>query len=55
MFDSVAYSRRNGSDLRYARIQLSSAVILANGDLAERLANAPDPFWCHVRDALGAL
>jgi hypothetical protein len=57
---SVRPSRELGVAVRpvdqtITRIQLESAVILASyGGLAERLEDAPEPFWRHVRDALRA-
>jgi hypothetical protein len=34
------------------RLKLSAAILLADKSLADRLADAPEPFWRHVREAL---
>ena len=54
-FRAVAFDRHEGlsEPIRYTRIQIESAVILASyGGLAEGLADSPEPFWQHVRDGL---
>jgi hypothetical protein len=33
-------------------VSAGSAVFLAHADLAERLSDAPEPFWQHVREAI---
>jgi hypothetical protein len=44
--------RREGEDPWLARIELSTAVIQAHESVAEQLADSPEPFWRHVREAL---
>jgi hypothetical protein len=49
----VVYDRSDGDHpSTFTRIQIESAVILADGALADWLAEAPEPFWRHVRDAV---
>jgi hypothetical protein len=52
VFRDVAYSRQRGEDPWLARHVLSAAIMLADESLADRLADAPEPFWQHVREAL---
>jgi hypothetical protein len=54
VFRSFAYGRQLGGDQWLARSQLRAAVILASPSLAEQLAEAPEPFWRHVREAVRA-
>ena len=54
VFRDVACSRRRGEDRWLARHQLRAAIFLADESVADRLADAPEPFWRHVRDALRA-
>jgi hypothetical protein len=49
---SVVFDRRDGGESNFARIELSGAVILADESVAELLADAPEPFWRHVREAI---
>jgi hypothetical protein len=54
-FRAVVYDRQERLEepSRYTRIQVESAVLMASyGALAERLADAPEPFWQHVREAI---
>jgi hypothetical protein len=52
-FGAVAFDKRTGDrNDRYARIQLSSAIMLAGPSLAERLEDTEEPFWQAVRDGL---
>lgn len=51
-FRSYAFERREGGDPWLARIELSAAILLADESVAELLADAPEPFWRHVREAL---
>jgi len=49
----VVYDRSDGDyPSAFTRIQIESAVILTGGALADWLAEAPEPFWRHVRDAV---
>ncbi len=52
VFRSFAFARSRGSDPWLARHQLRAAVLLADESLAGRLADAPEPFWQHVREAI---
>jgi hypothetical protein len=56
VFRLVADARQDGDEPGFvARIDLSVAVMDASRTaLVERLAEAPEPFWRHVRDALAA-
>jgi hypothetical protein len=53
-FRAVAFDRheRLKEPSRYTRIQVELPVILASSALAERLADAPEPSWRHVREAI---
>jgi hypothetical protein len=52
-FSSVADERQDGEEPgSFARMHLRIAVTDAPADLPERLEDAPEPFWRHVRDAV---
>jgi DNA topoisomerase IB len=52
VFRDVAYSRQDGSAPKLADFHLRQAVERGGDELGERIADAPAPFWRHVRDAL---
>ena len=54
VFRDVADARTGGWKADIARFHLSESVSRADDALAERIADAPAPFWLHVRDALHA-
>jgi hypothetical protein len=55
VFRSVAYDRRDGDEPgRLPGIYLRCSVYLAGDEFLERIADAPAPFWRHVRAAIGA-
>jgi hypothetical protein len=52
IFRDVAYAREGGWDAHLARFHLRENVSRADEELAAQIADAPAPFWCHVREAL---
>ena len=52
IFRSVAHAREGGWGSSLPRFHLEQAVSRADDELAARIAEAPAPFWQHVRDAL---
>jgi hypothetical protein len=51
---SFVFERREDGDPWLARLELAAAIILAREGLADRLEDAPEPFWAHVREGLRA-
>jgi hypothetical protein len=52
VFRSVAFDRRGDDESQLSRIYLSTSVIQAQESVAEMLADAPESFWQHVREAI---
>jgi hypothetical protein len=52
VFRSVAFDRRGEDESQLSRIYLSTSVIQARESVAEMLADAPESFWQHVREAI---
>ena len=54
IFRGVASAREGGWGTDIPRFHLREAVSRADEQFAEQIADAPAPFWRHVRDALQA-
>jgi hypothetical protein len=52
IFRNVAGDRQGGWDTSLPRFHLGQAVSRADEELATHIADAPAPFWRHVREAL---
>jgi hypothetical protein len=52
VFRDVAYAREGGWEARLARFHLGEYVSRANEEFAKQIADAPAPFWAHVRKAV---
>ena len=52
IFRNVADAREGGWGTDIPRFHLGEAVSRADEEFVEQIANAPAPFWAHVRDAL---
>jgi hypothetical protein len=54
IFRNVADAREGGWSASLARFHLRENVSRADEKLAAQIADAPAPFWCHVREALSS-
>jgi hypothetical protein len=54
IFCNVAHARENGWGADLPRFHLGENVSRADDTLAAQIADAPAPFWRHVREALAA-
>jgi len=52
IFRNVADAREGGWGTDIPRFHLGQAVSRADEGFVEQIADAPAPFWGHVRDAL---
>ena len=52
VFRQVAHAREGGWSTDIPRFHLRENVSRADEELAAQIADAPAPFWGHVRDAL---
>ena len=52
IFRQAAHAREGGWGTDVPRFHLGQAISRADEELAAQIAEAPAPFWAHVREAL---